>query len=84
MSRGLVRFCDRCNKQIYIWDQKLQDTIDREYRGYKNKDICPECDLDIKLAESLARIDVMNNDKPGTALKKMLKMYGIETEEIMS
>lgn len=74
----LVRFCDKCKKEIAVYDDKLQDTIDREYVG---KDICPNCDLDIKLIESLARCDVINNDKPGTALKKMLQMYGVEVEE---
>ena len=77
MAKMLVRFCDKCKKEIPVYDDKLQDTIDREYVG---KDICPNCDLDIKLVQSLAKSDLINNVEPGTALKKMLQMYGVEVE----
>lgn len=70
----LVRHCDRCHKELSFADESVRDFLDREYPG---QDICTECDLEITLASSFAALDAKNRDKPGTTLRKMCEMYGI-------
>lgn len=69
-----ARICDKCKKNIPVWDELVQDTIDQEY---PNHDICPNCYLKIYLAQSLVKTDLINGWKPGTALQEMMKLYGI-------
>lgn len=68
----LKRACDRCGKPLTVWNEALQDQIDSEYPG---KDICPDCDLNIKLAQSCAATDTIKGLKPGTSAQRMLEKY---------
>jgi len=65
-------FCDRCSREIPTYDDSAADTIKKEY---PSKTLCQGCYLEIELGASLARTDLENNWKPGTALKKMLEIY---------
>lgn len=67
-----VKVCDRCKQPISTWDERLQDQIDREYLG---KDICPSCDADIKMAESIARQAAISGKKPIEVAYEWLKQY---------
>lgn len=71
-------YCDRCQKEITVWDEFLSDTLAKEY---PNKNICVNCDTLIKLSEVAAKKDIENNWKPETALKKICKLYDIEIKE---
>lgn len=64
--------CDRCGNSISQADQSLLDFLKKQY---PNKDICPNCDIDIQLAESCARQDTFYKRKPGTTALMMLKRY---------
>jgi hypothetical protein len=71
--KRIERFCDRCQKKILTSrDDALQDTIDREYPG---RDICPSCDISIKLAASTAARDAEQNLPPGSTARAMLENY---------
>ncbi|MEH2331564.1 hypothetical protein [Nostoc sp.] len=72
----ISRYCDRCNHEILDgYHDDVSDFLKNEYPG---KDICADCDLLITLSNSLTKDDLISGSKPGTALKKMLVMYGIE------
>lgn len=66
------RICDRCHQPISTRDEMLQDQIDREYLG---KDICPSCDVSIKLAESAMRQAAISGKQPGEVVRDWLKRY---------
>lgn len=67
-----IRTCDRCKQAISTWNEMLQDQIDREYLS---KDICPNCDADIKMAESIARQAAISGKKPIEVAKEWLNKY---------
>lgn len=66
------RFCDRCKQPIYTWNELLQEKIDQEYTG---KDICPNCDVDIKMAEAIARQASISGKSQLEVAKEWLKQY---------
>ena len=67
-------FCDRCRREIYTYDERAADTIKNEHPG---KTICQNCSLEIQLGATLARKDLEEGWQPGTALKRMAKLYDI-------
>lgn len=66
------RFCDRCKNPIPVWDEMLQDTIDREYQG---QDICPNCDGQIKTSEAVARQAAITGKSHAQIAKEWLNQY---------
>lgn len=73
MAKHTYRTCDKCKQPIKEgWDDRLQDQIDREYLG---KDICPNCDGDIKMSESIARQAAISGKKPGEVAQEWLRKY---------
>lgn len=72
MAKHEYRTCDRCKKQIGGRDDRLQDQLDREYSG---KDICPICDLDIKLAQAIAKSASISNQSLQEAAEQWLSLY---------
>ena len=73
MAKYEYRICDRCKKQISSGlDDSLQDQIDREYFG---KDICPSCDLDIKLAQAIATTATIEGKSQREIAAQWLSLY---------
>lgn len=70
--------CDRCQREIFFFDQRLTDHLEKEYPG---KDICPDCDLEIFLATEATKIDLLNNHENETALKLLARLYKIFDQE---
>lgn len=69
-----TRTCDRCNAPILPGNDMLQDTIDREYQG---NDICPNCDITIKMAQGIITQATIQGRSPKEILKEMLGVYGL-------
>ena len=72
------RYCDRCNSEIF--DGRNDDVSDFLANEHPGKDICADCHLLITLSNSLTSSDLISGSKPGTALKKMLERYTIDSE----
>lgn len=66
--------CDRCGEIIPNSDEYLIDTLQKEY---PYQDICPQCDIALKLAASLVQEDMIRGEPPTTALQRMAELYGI-------
>ncbi|PIG90811.1 hypothetical protein [Gloeocapsopsis sp. IPPAS B-1203] len=64
--------CDRCGKAIHTDDESAIAFLKKEYPG---KDICMNCDLDLVLAASCAKQDILHNRKPGITALLMLEQY---------
>lgn len=78
MRREFI-FCDRCEAPIsYGVDDAVLDFLQRQYPG---RDICPSCDGLIQLAGTLATEDALNGEIPGTVLKRMCHLYGVNIAE---
>ena len=69
-----IRICDRCRKPITVWDELLQDYLDKTYSPH---DICPDCDLSIVLRQSIARESSITGKSEKGIVKKMLEKYGV-------
>lgn len=64
----------RCTKEILTYDDRAADQIKKEY---PDKTLCQDCYLEVELGANLAKADLANNWKPGTALKRMAALYGL-------
>lgn len=66
--------CDRCGQIIEIYDERIYDYLKESYPG---QDICESCDIQITIVATCAKDDALNNNPPGTALRRMAENYGI-------
>jgi hypothetical protein len=73
----LIRACDGCSSLISFNDEYVRLFLDRQYPG---RDICESCDLQMNLAANMAADDCMRNQRPGTALKKLAAVYGLNVK----
>ena len=65
-------FCDKCGKESIYNDDGTFEYLQIEY---PNKQICSDCDLEIKILTHCYKKDLINNSEPGTTLKKWLSRY---------
>lgn len=73
----MIRACDRCSEPLSHNDESVRDFLDKQYPG---RDICEKCDLQMTLAANMAAEDCMRNQRPGTALKKLAAVYGLNVK----
>lgn len=64
--------CDRCGKPVSDYDDQILDQLQADY---PKRDICQNCDFEIKLAAAVAEQAALTKKSQREVLEEWLKAY---------
>ena len=69
---SISKKCDRCGRQLSFHHDRIVDQIQADYPG---KDICQNCDFEIKLVAVVAERAALGKRSEREVLEEWLKNY---------